>query len=43
MYVKYVVFKTRVDIIVIGIFNIAVLIFMGYILHYLIVHPIITR
>ena len=41
MYVKYVVFKTRVDIVVIGIFILSVLCFIAYVLHYLIVHPII--
>ena len=41
MYVKYVVFKTRVDIIVIGIFIFSLLCFIAYVLHYLIVHPII--
>lgn len=43
MYVKYVIFKSRVDIVVMGIFIIAVLCFMLYILHYLIVHPIIVN
>ena len=41
MYVKYVVFKTRVDIAVIGITTLVVLAFIAYILHYLIIHPII--
>ena len=41
MYIKYVVFKTRVDIVVIGVISLTVLIFMIYILHYLIVHPIL--
>jgi hypothetical protein len=41
MYVKYVVFKTRIDIIVIGIIILALLCFMSYVLHYLIIHPII--
>ena len=41
MYVKYVIFKTRIDIIVIGFIIIGVLSYMAYILHYLIVHPII--
>jgi hypothetical protein len=41
MYVKYVIFKTRVDIIVIAIITLALLCFMSYVLHYLIIHPII--
>lgn len=40
MYVKYIIFKTKVDIIFIGILTISMLIFMSYILQYLIVHPI---
>lgn len=43
MYAKYVIFKTRVDIIVIGLILLSVLCFMVYILHYLIVHPIIIK
>ena len=41
MYVKFVIFKTRIDIAMIGAVNLATLIFIGYVLHYLIVHPII--
>lgn len=41
MYVKYVIFKSRIDIIVIGIITFTVLFFIKYILHYLIVHPIV--
>jgi hypothetical protein len=41
MYVKYVIFKTRIDIGVMGITSLLVLGFMAYILHYLIIHPII--
>jgi hypothetical protein len=40
MYIKYVIFKSRVDIDVIGIFILPVLCFILYVLHYLIVHPI---
>lgn len=43
MYVKYVLFKSRVDIIVMSIFILATLCFMVYILHYLIVHPIVVK
>ena len=42
MYAKFVVFKSRVDIAVIGALNIATLMFIAYILHYLIVHPIVV-
>lgn len=41
MFVKYVIFKTRIDIVVIGAMNITTLIFIAYVLHYLIVHPIL--
>lgn len=41
MYFKYVLFKSRVEIFVISMFIISTLCFMIYILHYLIVHPII--
>ena len=41
IYVKYVVFRTRVDIFIIGIINLSVLVYIIYILHYLIVHPIV--
>nr|WVH38105.1 hypothetical protein [Cubamyces menziesii] len=40
LYIKYVLFKSRVDIIVIGLLVIGTLCFVLYILHYLIVHPI---
>lgn len=43
MYVKYVIFKTRVDIFAFGIITLIMLFFMAYILHYLIVHPIIIK
>lgn len=43
MYVKYVLFKSRVDIAVIAIFIISILCFILYILHYLIIHPIIVN
>ena len=41
IYIKYVVFKTRMDIFVISILYLVILGFMAYILQYLIVHPII--
>lgn len=43
MYVKYVLFKTRVDVVVIGAIILATLCFMLYVLHFLIVHPIILN
>jgi hypothetical protein len=43
LYTKYVVFKTRIDIIVICIIILVVLCYMVYILHYLIVHPIVIN
>ena len=43
LYVKYVAFKTRIDIIVISIIILVVLSYMVYILHYLVVHPIIIK
>ena len=43
LYVKYVAFKTRIDIIVISILILVVLCYMLYILHYLIVHPIVIN
>ena len=43
LYIKYVLFKSRVDIIVIGVLIIGTLSFVLYILHYLIVHPIIVN
>ncbi len=41
LYVRYVAFKTRIDIIILGFIILAVLCYMLYILHYLIVHPIV--
>jgi hypothetical protein len=41
MYVKYVLFKTRIDIILIGAFILTGILFVAYILHYLVIHPII--
>lgn len=41
LYIKYVLFKSRIDIFVLGLLIIGTLIFVLYILHYLIVHPII--
>jgi hypothetical protein len=43
MYLKYVIFKSRVDIAVLGIFILGVPCFMLYTLHYLIIHPIIVN
>nr|WVH38292.1 hypothetical protein [Trametes meyenii] len=43
LYIKYVLFKSRVDILVIGLLIIGTLCFVLYILHYLIVHPIIVN
>ena len=43
LYIKYVLFKSRIDILVIGIFIIGTLCFILYILHYLIVHPILIN
>jgi hypothetical protein len=43
MYVKYVIFKTRLDVLVIGVITLSLLFFMAYILHYLIIHPIIIK
>ena len=43
MYAKYVIFKSRFDIFIISIMVIAVLGFIAYTLHYLIVHPIILQ
>lgn len=40
-YVKYVIFKSRIDIYLIGLLNICSLIGFAYVLHYLITHPII--
>ena len=41
MYVKYVLFRTRVDIMFVSILSLSMLIFFAYCLHYLITHPII--
>jgi len=43
MYVKYVAFKTRIAIFVISFFILVSQCFMAYILHYLIIHPIIIK
>ena len=42
MYVKYVLFKSRVDIALSGVFIFSILCFVLYFLHYLIVHPIVV-
>ena len=42
MYVKYVLFRTRVYIIFVSILSLSMLIFFAYCLHYLITHPIIV-
>lgn len=41
MYVKYVLFRTRVDIVFVSILSLSMIIFFAYCLHYLITHPII--
>jgi hypothetical protein len=43
MYVKYVAFTTRIDIFVVSFFILVLQCFMAYILHYLIIHPIIIK
>ena len=43
IYVKYVLFKSRIDIFVIGLVTMGTLSFVLYILHYLIVHPILIN
>nr|WVH38221.1 hypothetical protein [Trametes cingulata] len=43
LYIKYVLFKSRVDVLVIGLLIIGTLCFVLYILHYLIVHPILVN
>lgn len=43
LYIKYVLFKSRIDVLVLGMFIIGTLCFVLYILHYLIVHPIIVN
>ena len=40
LYIKYVIFRTRIDIFVIGLLIIGTLCFVLYYLHYLIIHPI---
>lgn len=41
MYVKFIIFRTRIDIALMGALILVVLIYTAYVLHYLIVHPII--
>jgi hypothetical protein len=41
MYVKYIIFKSKVDLIILGFFIFSNLFFILYILHYLIVRPIV--
>lgn len=41
MYVKYIIFKSKVDLIILGFFIFSTLFFILYILHYLIVRPIV--
>ena len=43
LYIKYVIFKSRVDLFITAIIIIVTLCFILYILHYLIVHPIIIN
>jgi hypothetical protein len=43
MYAKYVIFKSRVDIFILGFFILGTLCVILYSLHYLIVHPIIIN
>lgn len=43
MYVKFVLFRTRIDILLLGILTLALILFIFYILHYLIIHPIILN
>lgn len=40
MYVKFVLFRKKVDMIIIGLFNLFTWIFFAYCLHYIITHPI---
>lgn len=42
-YVKYVIFRSKVDIVILAIFILYSQCFMLYVLHYLIVHPIIIN
>lgn len=41
MYIKFVIFKSKIDIIMISVYFIGVLCLMAYSLHYLIIHPIV--
>jgi len=43
MYVKYVAFTTRIDIFFVSFIILSLQCFMAYILHYLIIHPIIIK
>ena len=43
LYIKYVLFKTRIEIVRIGLLILSTLCFVLYILHYLIVHPLIIN
>nr|YP_009739377.1 hypothetical protein [Tricholoma terreum]QIC20220.1 hypothetical protein [Tricholoma terreum] len=43
LYVKFVLFRTRIDILILGILTLALIFFIFYILHYLIIHPIILN
>ena len=43
LYIKYVIFKSKVDILILGAFNLIGLFFIAFVLHYLIVHPIILN
>lgn len=43
MYVKYVLFKTKVEIMFVSILSLSMIIFFTYCLHYIITHPIILE
>jgi len=43
MYIKYVLFKTKIDIVILGVFILSYLTCTAYCLHYLIVHPILLN
>ena len=43
LYIKYVLFRTKIETVTIGVFIIGTLCFVLYILHYLIVHPVIIK
>ena len=43
LYIKFVIFRTGVDILLLGILTLFLISFMFYILHYLIIHPIIIN